>query len=434
MPVQDMLSEVSNNGCWIDKNTLRKNEDIMLGMQSEAEKKAIACIPQLIQRRYADNLKLTRNNIIVDYLFTPMGVNLKPKMFTGKTKVPSVAEAHLKMFDSEGVKGLSFLRHYHDWKKVSKVLSPYVKKLWQSIRDDGNIYPSTLLGRAVNGRTVMHEPEIQTYPKYGDLAILIREPIAAPKGWLLGDRDLSQSEIRIMAWLSNDKAMLSALHAGVDIHYKTAIEILKVAKEDVTKEMRRVAKALNFGLLYGMGASGLRRYARDEYSVDMTVAESEMYRTLYFMTYAGLLPFHGKMIEMAKRCGYVVSPLGRKRRLPAIHGDNLEERRDAERQAINFPVSSFSNDFGLIGMKLFQDEVRTNPKFKNNVKVLWFIHDASMFLSRSKYIDRAQLALKDCMETRAPQYVKDKFKVTLGYPVLSEGSQGHNWGTMEEVG
>ena len=431
MPVQDMLSFVSNNGCWIDQVALRKNEAILQGMKDKAEEGALSCIPDLIKRRYADDFKLTRNKIIIDYLFTKMGLGLKPKMLTGKTKEPACTEAHLKMFADRDI---PFMEHYKTWKKVGKVLKPFVSRLWESLQDDGYIYPSTLLGRAVNGRTVMHEPEIQTYPKYGELARLIREAFAAPKGWLLADRDLSQSEIRIMAWLSQDPTMLDTLFKGIDIHYKTAIEILGVKKEDVTKELRRVAKAVNFGLIYGMSAFGLRLYARDEYEVAMSKEEAEAYRDGYFFTYTNLLPFHNKMIEMARRCGYVTSPLGRKRRLPAINSDNMEERREAERQAINFPVSSFSNDLGLIGMKLFNDEVRSNIKLKEDVKVLWFIHDASMFLSRTRKIDRAQAYLKDCMETRAPQYVKDKFKVDVGYPVVSEGSQGPNWSAMEEVG
>jgi DNA polymerase I-like protein with 3'-5' exonuclease and polymerase domains len=85
-------------------------------------------------------------------------------------------------------------------------------------------------------------------------------------------------------------------------------------------------------------------------------------------------------------------------------------------------------------MYLFDMEVRKNPAFAGNVKVLWFIHDAIMFLCRNRMVDRAQRLLKDCMESRAPQYIKDKFKVTVGYPVVSEGSQGPNWASMEEVG
>lgn len=431
MPVQDMLSFVSNNGCWINQIILRKNEAILQDMKDKAEEGALACIPDLIKRRYADDLKLTRNKIIIDYLFTKMGLGLKPKMLTGKTKEPACTEAHMKMFADRDI---PFMSYYQDWKKVGKVLKPFVSHLWEALQSDGYIYPSTIVGRAVNGRTVMHEPEIQTYPKYGELARLIREPFAAPKGWILADRDLSQSEIRIMAWLSQDPTMLDTLFKGIDIHYKTAIEILGCTKEDVTKEMRRVAKAVNFGLIYGMSAFGLRLYARDEYDVQMSKEEAEGYRDGYFMTYRNLLPFHNKMVEMGRRLGYVTSPLGRKRRLPAITGDNLEERREAERQAINFPVSSFSNDLGLIGMKLFNDEVRSNVKLRDDVKVLWFIHDAVMFLSKTKKIKLAQAALKDCMETRAPQYIKDKFKITVGYPVLSEGSQGPNWSAMEEVG
>jgi|GEM_PF-3000278 len=187
-------------------------------------------------------------------------------------------------------------------------------------------------------------------------------------------------------------------------------------------------QCINFGLLYGMQAFSFQRYAEKEYGIKMTLAEAERFRKKYFEAYPQLPAFHRRCIQIVEKYGYIRSVLGRVRRLPTAKSQDFKVRNEAYRQAINFCVQSFSSDLALLGMWLFWKEV----KDKSDVQVLWFIHDAVFFICEESKADHYMALLKECMEERAPQYVEDKFKVTVGYPVVSDGKVGKDWGHMEE--
>jgi len=427
-PVQDMLAEISLNGCLVDTNKLRENEEELIKLKQKANSRAISYLPKSIREKYSENLSLNRDIILRDYLFQHEdGLKFKPVFFTDKRKDPQITEEHLKTFDAP------FIKAYLMREKIGKLLDPYVKRLWASIKADGRIYPQTLFTRTVTGRTVMLSPEIQTYPKRGKLAHYIREVLVADDGYLFGARDLSQSEMRIVGWLAQDPNILKALKEGIDLHERTASKILGL--EDINEKTRQGAKACNFGFIYGMWPKKFQRYAKDEYDVDYSIAQCTAFRGAFFAKPDGyyMLPvFHVSMERMVREKGYIVTPLGRKRRLPAIYSEDQMEQAEAIRQAINTPVQSFCSDLGLIGMMLFHQAVKEDSILKQNIKPMWFIHDEILFQAKEDYMDRAHALLKECMEQRSREYIKQHFKIDIGYPIQTDGSQGKDWFHMEK--
>lgn len=437
VPIQNAFKEFSRNGCKIDIERLRHNEQEIVQMIESLHAEALELIPNTIKRKHRnkkEEVSLSQDRVIVDYLFKHRaGLRVRPRILTPKTKEPATSENHLKLFLAD----VPFIRIYQRWKKASKIKKPYMERLWTFLQEDGCVYPNTLWINTVTGRTVMKDPEMQTIPSRGELAHFIRDAFVAEDGWLLGSRDLSQSEMRIVGWLAQDANILKALEEGIDLHDNTAREVLAKALGIVaiTPELRRKAKPVNFGFIYGQSAEGFRNYAADKYDIIFTQAESEGFRNAFFAYpsgYYGLVAYHEARIQEAEKLGYVRSPLGRRRRLPAIHSREWSEKSEAQRQAINAPVQTFSSDLGALGMKLANDEVQSHPRLRNKIKYMWFIHDEALFKAVEDKMPKAQEILKECMEVRTKEYIKKHFKMDVDYPIASDGKTGIRWSEMEK--
>lgn len=431
--VQDMFADVYFNGCAIDIDQLRIDEQKIEEIIQDLHQKCINLIPHSIQALHAGKLQLSRPALVQDYLFLHRdGKRLKPdpNYLTPKTKKPQCSEDHLRQF-----KDVPFIDMYLRMKKAEKIQSTYISQIWQVMKPDGKVYPSTLFTQTVTGRTVMKEPTIQTIPQRGEFAPYTKRAFVSDTGWVFGARDLGQSEIRIMGWLANDPNILRALREGIDIHTMTAAIVNNVTVDKVTKDMRQKAKGVNFGFIYGMGAYKFKFYAKNEYGVEYTDEEAVAVRQAYFSFPRGYykLPDYYQMQEaFVLQHGYVRSPIGRIRRLPQAHSRDEKERREAFRQAINMRIQSFSTDLGLIGMYLFWKELKKRPQLAKNVRVMWFIHDAIYFQAREKYFSQAMKLLKECMEVKAKEYVKEKFGIEIGYPITSDGKIGSSWATLKD--
>lgn len=433
-PVQDMYADICWNGCKIDQPRLRENELLLEGIRSEAGLAALEEIPLSIRETYGDpqNIELlNKARLLVEFLFTSRkGLGLKPERYTGKTKAISTAEEHLKMFSNN-----QFIRKLFRYKKATKITSTYTKQIWDYIAPDGYVYPSTLLTRQVTGRMSTVGPAIGIFPKRGEFVPYIRSVFMAEDGWLLGERDASQSEMRIAGWFAQDKNILTALAKHIDLHTKTAALVNKIKIILVTDDQRQKAKAVNFGFIFGQSAEGFQVYAYDEYDIEFTIEECYAFRESFFGRPDGyyMLPaLHERLIGEARKNGFVQHPLGRKRRLPAISSSNYAERSEAERQAINSPVQGFSSDLNAIGKYLFWKELKSSPRLYKYIKPMWFIHDATIFKAREDYMEKAHTLLADCIENRSKEYVKKYFKVNVGYPVESEGKSGPRWSEMRK--
>jgi DNA polymerase I-like protein with 3'-5' exonuclease and polymerase domains len=305
-------------------------------------------------------LNITKASLLNDFMFSPMGLNLKPKMYTEKSGQPSAALEHLMMFAN--VDGASeFVGLLGDFASATKTMSTYVLGFQKHIRSDGRYHPTYFLFAAGNGdggtntgRLSCRDPAFQTLPKHTKWAKKLRKCFPAPPGMLVMENDYSQGELRVIACIANEPTMIEAYRNNQDLHVITPSqfvgftveEILAMEETDPAKfdAIRKMGKAGNFGLIYGMSAGGFQEYAAASYGVHMTSAESNGFRDGFFDTYPALPEYHKEYKAFAKLHGFVRSPLGRVRHLPLINSPMGEVRSGAERQAINAPVQGTLSD------------------------------------------------------------------------------------------
>jgi DNA polymerase-1 len=422
-PVENMLASISANGFKIDKQQFIINKMAVEMEAARVEAELIDQIPDKIKQVHEGKLRLTRSELIADMLFSKQGLKLKPFKLTATGNRPAVDEETLVQYkDNEWVNKLLH------WKKLTKLVTTYFGGIERNMNENGFIYPSTVLYTTVTGRTSCFNPNLQQIPRNMPMVDKLKELFAAPKGWLMGTRDLSQSELRIVAWLANEENMLRAIKNNQDLHTLTASLVMKKPIKDIAKEERQAAKAINFGFIYGAQASTFQKVAYNDYGLSITLQEAEKFRKAYFEAYPAIELFHRRCAEIVRKYKYIRSPLGRVRRLPHIDSNDPVNVSKAERQAINFPVQSFSSDLALIGMYLFWKEVM----HKKTIQLLWFIHDSIFFMCREDMIDTYMALLKECMEERSVDYIKKKFKITVGYPVATDGKVGTSWTTLKD--
>ncbi|MEM0324920.1 MAG: DNA polymerase [Candidatus Aenigmatarchaeota archaeon] len=421
LPVEDMLAKVSAQGFYIDREQLQENIQTLEKEITKLELELINMVsPTIREKHMSKGLSFTRDDFVRDILINQF--QIQPNKLTESGKMSVSADA-LKDYEH-----IDFVSKLLLLKKLQKLNNTFLKGLDKNIKKDSKIYPNIVLWATKTGRTACFNPNLQQVPRDMPRIELLKDLYKAPDGWLMGARDLSTSEIRIMGWLARETKILKALYEGVDIHKLTASMIVGKKIEDVSKEERQLAKAVNFGFLYGASAKTFMEYAKNNYGVEISLREAEKFREKFFEYYSNIPVFHEYVRKKVYENGYIRSPLGRMRRLPHIYSDDDYIRGQAVRQAINFPIQSFSSDLALIGMYLFWKEV----KDKDDIQVLWFIHDSIFFMCKEEKFKDYMALLKYCMEQKSVEYIKEKFNVKVGYPIVSEGKVGKTWHRMED--
>lgn len=251
-------------------------------------------------------------------------------------------------------------------RKWSKYESTYTRN-WLArteVAAKPRLYTSYNLGGTVTGRL---SSNMQQVPR----DTFIRGIIGVPARRKLIEADFSQIELRIAAMLSRDSALTRVFREGGDPHLETAIAVSGLPKEKIDKEKRKMAKAVNFGFLYGMGWRKFIVYADEKYGVKLSEVEAQRFRDAFFDKYSALLPWHARQRRLVEEKGYVASPLGRVRHLPGVNSSDEALVAEAYRQAINSPVQGFASDLAVLSMSILHE--RLNPK---RAKVLGNLHDA----------------------------------------------------------
>jgi len=427
---QTIYSFIERRGFYINIMKVKQTENELKKIADELHSKALEYLPQSIIEKYKDNLSLSRSALIVDYLFEHKdGLKFKPFEVTEKTRKPTTTEAHLKNFESKS----GFVKNLLIWKKATKILNTYFKQIYKSINpEDSKMYPHTLFTTTKTGRLTIANPTLQTIPQRGKFSEYIKKVFEAPEGYYFFDRDLSQSELRIMGWISNCKGIMKALNNGIDLHKNTANLVLGIPFDKITKEQRQSAKAIGFGFLYGASAKTFQRVAKNDYGVIMSLEEATRMREKFFKAYPEILEWHQKTINFARKYGYVESPLGRRRHLPFINSDDNFLRSEAERQAINFPIQSFSSDLNLISQIILQNLIK-KYRIDNDIYTLFLVHDAMYGFVKEDKLKLAQKLTKIAMEELSKKYIKKYFNVEITYPIASDFSFGKNWAEMKEL-
>jgi len=442
MPTLESLFMLEENGAYIDMEALPKVKTDVHRTMMLAQIEALKVVPKdiILKHREAnkkkkDKIVLTRTNFVRDVVFHPKGFACK---IVKKTKGgdPSIDKnVRKELIDGRLTKKARiFLEAFGEFSEFHTLYSRYLNGFQKNIKHDGRIHTNNSLTVAVTGRVSSSKPNMMNNPKRSKSSKKIRRLIAAPPGWLLLAVDESQSELRWLAHVANDPTMIKVFRdTNADIHTNTAMSLVgKQTWKELTQEQidkrRFNAKAVNFGLIFGMTTPGFVKYAKNEYGLDLTMSEADSWITIFFNTYRRLPIYHREIVELCRRQGYVESPLGRRRRLPEINSDEKFLRFEAERQAINHPIQSPSSDTVLIALNEMRRDGIFNP---DEFRASLFIHDELVFevKDNSKVTDYAK-AVKHYMEH--PPLERD-FGVKLRVPLVADPKVGKNSAEMEEI-
>jgi DNA polymerase-1 len=272
----------------------------------------------------------------------------------------------------------------------------------------GRVHTHYAQAVAVTGRLSSNEPNLQNIPVRTAEGRKVREAFVAPPGCVIASADYSQIELRIMAHLSDDAALLKAFHDGLDVHKATAAEVFGLTPDTVSSEQRRYAKTINFGLIYGMSAFGLAKAL----GIDNTAAKNYIAR--YFERFAGVKQYMDATREQAKALGYVETVFGRRLMLPEINSPNGPRRAGAERAAINAPMQGTAADLIKLSMVAVQKALDEQGKA---TKVIMQVHDELVF-----EVPEAEV---EWVRTEVPRIMASV--ADLKVPLLAEVGFGPNW-------
>lgn len=393
LPLLGVLSRMERRGVLIDSDALFLQSNEIANRLSELEEQAYVLAGQPF------NLASTKQ--LQEILFDKLGLPVIQKTPKG---APSTNEEVLEelAFSHELPKVL--VEH----RGLSKLKSTYTDKLPQMVNPQtGRVHTSYHQAVTATGRLSSSDPNLQNIPIRNEEGRRIRQAFIARKGFTVVAADYSQIELRIMAHLSQDQGLINAFTQGKDIHRSTAAEIFGVALDEVTSEQRRNAKAINFGLIYGMSAFGLSR------QLGIGRADAQSYMDLYFKRYPGVQTFMHDIREKAKAQGYVETLFGRRLYLPDINSSNGMRRKAAERVAINAPMQGTAADIIKRAMIQLDQKLQNDP----DIAMIMQVHDELVFEVRSEKVAFYSELIKTQMESAA----------NLVVPLIVEVGQGTNW-------
>ena len=294
-----------------------------------------------------------------------------------------------------------------DYRGLSKLKSTYTDGLLKQANSDTHrVHTSYHQALTATGRLSSTDPNLQNIPVREEIGRQIRKAFIAPQGRVLLAADYSQIELRLMAHFSQDEALVDAFNHGQDVHRRTAAEVLGVALEDVTSDQRRQAKAVNFGLLYGMSEFGLTR------QLGFSREESRGYIAKYFQRYPGVLDYMERTRQIAREQGFVETILGRRLYTPDIMASNKMIKQAAERAAINAPLQGSAADIIKMAM-IAVDQMLP----KDQAKMLLQVHDELVFEVDESIADELASKLADVMQS----------VLQISVPLLVEVGKGRNW-------
>ncbi len=394
IPLIPVLARMERYGVLIDVDMLRN--------QSAELEKRLYELDQEIIAQAGTSFNLNSPKQLQEILFTKLKLPILQKTPTGQ---PSTADPILQELALE----YPLPKLIIEYRSLSKLITTYTKKLPEQVNPKTHrIHTSYNQTGAATGRLSSSEPNLQNIPVRMQEGRRIRQAFIASKGYKIISADYSQIELRIMAHISNDPGLLQAFSQNLDIHRTTAAEILDILLEQVTNEERRRAKAINFGLIYGMSAFGLAK----QLGVDRDAAQTYIDR--YFARYLGVKSYMENTRAKAHQQGYVETLWGRRLYLPEINSSQVLRMRAAERTAINAPLQGSAADMIKSAMIALDHWLQTNPV---DAKMIMQVHDELVFEVAEAEVDILIDKIRSCMMNAA----------TLQVPLLVSIGVGDNW-------
>lgn len=394
MPLVGVLSHIERNGVLIDSARL-------LAQSAEIEVR-LAEVEKQVHSEAGQEFNLASTKQLQEILFDKLGLPVLKKTPKG---APSTNE---EVLDELAQQGHIVPKLLMEHRGLSKLKSTYTDKLPQMINPKtGRVHTSYHQAVTATGRLSSSDPNLQNIPIRNDEGRRIRQAFIAREGYKIVAADYSQIELRIMAHLANDEGMINAFVEGKDIHRATAAEIFGVPLDEVTSEQRRSAKAINFGLIYGMSAFGLSN------QLGISRADAQKYMDLYFARYPAVQQFMSDIREVATEKGYVETLFGRRLYLPEIKSSNQMRRKAAERVAINAPMQGTAADIIKVAMIGIDKAIHGNDE----IKMIMQVHDELVFEVKADKIEQYSQLIKAEMEKA----------ISLKVPLIAEVGVGENW-------
>lgn len=395
MPLIPVLAEMELRGVLIDAHILEQHGTRLKERIKILEEEAI----QLAGKPF----NLSSPKQLQEILFTEQQIPVIAKTPTGQ---PSTAESVLQELAFDYRLAAVILEH----RGLTKLVSTYIDALPKKINaQTGRVHTSYNQAVAATGRLSSSEPNLQNIPIRNEEGRLIRTAFIAPPGQVILAADYSQIELRIMAHLSQDENLLTAFANGWDIHTATAAEIFHLAREEVSSEQRRRAKAVNFGLIYGMSAFGLAK------QIGVERHDAQHYIDTYFQRYPKVLEYMNRTRQQAHEQGYVETLCGRRLYLPEINARNLMRQKAAERTAINAPMQGTAAD--IIKKAMISIAHWQNAQEKPSARMIMQVHDELVFEVAEQEVDASSATIRQIMEHALP----------LSVPLLVSIGSGANW-------
>lgn len=308
------------------------------------------------------------------------------------------------------------------YRELQKLLGTYVEKMPKLVAKDGRLHTEFVQSGSATGRMSCQDPNLQNIPIKTEYGRRIRNGFVAPKGTKLVAIDYSQIELRIAAGLAGDEMLAGIFKRGEDVHTATAAQVFGVPPEHVDKEMRRRAKVINFGILYGMGVNALRQ----NLGAEVTRDESARFLDEYFKNFAGIARYIERTKADAARLGYTETLYGRRRYFPGFNSPLPNLRAQAERMAINAPIQGTQADIIKLAM-IEADKLIESRGWRDKAKLLMQVHDELVYEIAEKDALEIGNALRETME----QVVDPKALAAV--PIVAEMSVGDTWGTVEKI-
>lgn len=418
LPLIPLVEEMEKDGIKLDVDFLKK-------LSREYHKK-LSDFEKGIWKDAGQEFNVSSPKQLGEVLFDKMNLgsgikNLKKTAGGAKSTKESELE---KMRDVHPIIGKIL-----EYRELSKLLGTYIDVLPGLVDKAGRLHTHFLQTGTTTGRMSSEDPNLQNIPIKTEQGRAIRHAFIAEEGHTLVSFDYSQIELRIAAIMSGDERLVEIFNTGVDVHTGVASRVFKVDEKDVTKEMRRKAKVINFGILYGMGVNALRA------NLGGTRDEAQTFYDEYFKNFKGLAKYLEETKKYAEKYGYTETLFGRRRYFEGIKSKLPFIRAAAERMAINAPIQGTSADIIKISMRKVYDKMKEMGKDKE-VKLLLIVHDELLYEIRTPEVKKVSKIIQDTMQNVFKEALVGGVSVldkTHGIPITTSANFGKSWGDMEPL-
>ena len=397
LPLCPVLAEMEHLGMLVDRHALA-DFGALLDERIQADE---ALIYDLAGEQFNINSTQQFGHILFDKLGLPPVKKTKTGYSTSAEVLEKLRGRH------------PIVEAVLDYRQLAKLKSTYVDGLMKVIAPDGRIHTSFQNTVTATGRLSSTEPNLQNIPVRTELGAELRKMFVAPEGKVLVDADYSQIELRLLAHIAGDEHMIAAFRSGEDIHTVTASQVFGVPLESVTHEMRRRAKAVNFGIVYGISDFSLSQ------DIGVTRAEAREYMEKYFEKYSGVHAYMTRVVEQAKENGYVSTLMGRRRWLPELKSSNFNLRSFGERVALNMPIQGTAADIIKLAMIKVRDRLLSEGL---EARLVLQVHDELI------------VECPECETERVKELLEGEMEhvVELALPLTAEAHAGRSWAEAKE--